>query len=250
MRGGDTFSLTLPPELDAVILSWDLTHPDGTTIAQCTTSGSPTVLTCEFTAAVSDYSYVSGGVWVQAQADQSTDSETVDLGTVTGTVPVDLPGTGGIQPGVPTYPTEIDKWGWFQGDDRDQVHWEIYIPGNDPNIDPTVQLTIKDTVSAGQTILGDVEVQSLVPGTTSDWVAVTDGVTVTPDADGAGFTIDVAANTFSVDGLYRIVYNTSKATTNIGQTYTNEASIAGYPASDTVTRTQEGGTVDLAVFPA
>lgn len=42
----DSFTLTLPPELGTVDLAWDLEHPDGTTIANCTAGGDPSVVTC------------------------------------------------------------------------------------------------------------------------------------------------------------------------------------------------------------
>lgn len=214
-------------------------HPDGTTIAQCTTAGSPTVLTCTFTAGVSGYEYVSGQVWVQAQAVQTTEAETVDFGTVTGTVPVDLPGEGGIVPEQPSYPTAIEKQGWLQGGDRDSLHWVIYIPGSE--VDNTNgPVTMTDTLSAGQTIRGDIRVEvQTAPG--DNWAAVTDGVTITVNDDGSGFEGVFATGTLQPGELYRIAYDTSTINTNIGQTYSNEASIQGNPVSWQVTRTQEGG---------
>ncbi|WP_106849707.1 collagen binding domain-containing protein [Blastococcus sp. Marseille-P5729] len=247
VQPGDSFVLTLPPELRTVNLAWNLVHPDGTTIAACTAGGDPSTVTCTFTDGVLDadgsqkYDYLAGSVWVNAQAVQATESTTVDFGTVTGEVPVDLPGDGGIEPGTPEYPEHIDKWGWFGNDDRTVIHWQVLIPGS--KVDNTIPVTVTDTMSPGQSITPPVEVQVLTNPQQGTWETFTDGVSLTVTKD--GFTAVFAPGTIDPGEFYRITYYAKTDNSNVGQSYSNTAEIAGTHVQDTVTRnSQGGGTAD------
>lgn len=246
VQPGDTFTLTLPPELSTVNLSWPLKHPDGTTIANCTAGGDPSVVQCTFTADILNpdgtkkYEYLSGNVFVLAQVVRSTTSETVDFGTVKDKVTVDLPGEGGILPGVEDYPEELEKWGWFNNAERDEIHWQIFIPGG--KVDNTIAVTVTDTLSRGQTIVGGVSgiIVEVQPDSAVDsWQIVTAGVTITKTPD--GFAAVFAPGTIDPTKLYRIVYDATTDNTNVGQTYTNTADINGEDVSVNVVRNQQGG---------
>jgi hypothetical protein len=74
-RGGDTFSMTLPKELDAFRTKFDLLTADGEVMGTCLINGSPAVMACTLSDVVNGLADVHGSFQFQMRANATTDSK-------------------------------------------------------------------------------------------------------------------------------------------------------------------------------
>ncbi len=137
-KAGDTFTLGLPEEFKATRATFDLVGRDGDPLTYGTCALSSNELICTLNENVENKTDVGGSVWVEAQVVKTTDQSKLkfDLGN-RGKVEVPLPNN---QPGIgygKRMPTDIQKSGWFPGEDartREEdpslVAWQIAIPGS------------------------------------------------------------------------------------------------------------------------
>ncbi|MFV0429564.1 MAG: SdrD B-like domain-containing protein [Arachnia sp.] len=134
-RKDDSFSMTLPSEFGAGVISFDLKDPTQTiTLAKCTVtnqSSAPT-MTCILTAEAEAFGSISNGnLWLLAQARATTDSNKVTF-TVDGTpVVVPLPGTKIVATthAGPKPPTTLEKGAWINAA-WGSMSWMVKWPGS------------------------------------------------------------------------------------------------------------------------
>lgn len=163
---GDTFSLTLPPELAAASLArFTLDAPDGTPIATAAWNGRTAVFT--LTGYVATHDDVSGTGHFTAQWDHSTVTEAggpveLTFGSTLTTVtiapkPTPTPCTQNCGPGP--VPTSRGAWkgsGWTDGsyegtrDPSSNISWLVQLPGDQTGYAGPIDVV--DTIGAGSAI--------------------------------------------------------------------------------------------------
>lgn len=210
---GETFGMTLPAEFSRKGGGeFSIVDPDSNAVlALCqVAAGAGPELICTLTSAVEGLESVGGEFWLQAQASQSTTSETVEF-DVGGTIQiVDLPGEGGIIPENVTEPAQPYKYGGSTDVDG-TMRWVIGIPsGYVADGAFTITDQIDPTLKAHQ-YTGTVRLmqRAVENGTmVGDWTAVDPArytVTFAPDNQSFQF----AASGLPTSGFsYRLIYNT------------------------------------------
>lgn len=241
---GDTFSLKLPDSFRTSKITFEVADVDGTILGSCTTTGGDgSVVTCTLNEEVESRSFVEGTVWLRAQATKEVSEENVNFEINGEVVPVDLPGEGGIGPDDTQFPEEPAKWGWFTSEERKNIVWTLFVPGDAiGTADPFV---ITDQLGPNQTMLEGWFLQSQdAPGQNS-WTTVAssagDPRNVQMELTDTGFTMSIPRDLFDPSKLYRIQYVSQTTTSGDGETYTNTASFDGLDVKSNVTREFEGG---------
>ena len=147
-KAGETFGMTLPAEFNRHAAG-DFTIADpasGAVLATCVVaSGHGPEIVCTLTDAVEGLEQIGGSFWMQAQASQSTTSETVDFDLGDRIEIVDLPGTGGIGPERLTESAQPYKYGGATATDG-RLKWIVGVPSG--HVDDG-GFTIVDTLDTG-----------------------------------------------------------------------------------------------------
>lgn len=170
-HAGDTFSMELPEEFDTSVGSFPLLTDDGDTVGTCDTvpsqkAGGATVV-CTLNDYVDTHQGVKGSLQFAMQATATTGSNTVDFGVGSATVPVTLPGGGGIGVGdAGPLPTEVDKWGWFNRDSS-AIVWRVMVPASAVTSQGEVDFT--DVYADGLTLDPDSVGIGSIPATDEAW---------------------------------------------------------------------------------
>ena len=148
--GGDTFTLTLPPELDAVTSGFNLLAPDGSTVAVAHVVGR--VVTFTLTSYADTHNNVNGNAFFSVKWD-ATNSPTSGLVTLDFTTSTKVfhdvvektTGTGTVNR---TAPRKVGHWvDATVNSGPDALGWTIDSPSG-----PFDKATFDDTVGAGQAI--------------------------------------------------------------------------------------------------
>ncbi|MFK3669168.1 SdrD B-like domain-containing protein [Leifsonia aquatica] len=257
---GDTFSLTLPPELAAASLArFTLDAPDGTPIATAAWNGRTAVFTLTDYAATHDD--VAGTGHFTAQWDHTTVTETggpveLTFGSTLTTVtiaPKPTPTPCTTNCGPPPVPTSRGAWkgsGWTDGsyegtrDPSSNISWIVQLPGDQTGYAGPVDVV--DTIGAGSAIdcpsLSVTARASLAGGTPSSPVDAS-RYTVSCTASGLHVVLDAVHPSEFIDLRY-----TGTITDQRLGTYSNAVTIS-YPGTtvtknSTIKRTSAGGSGD------
>ncbi|MFD2675125.1 Ig-like domain-containing protein [Gulosibacter bifidus] len=241
VKAGDSFGVKVPAGFQLLDPTWDLTDDDGNVTASCGADGATGEVTCTFTDfAQQHFSKLEGKVFFYVQADEVTDTTTVEFGRVTGeTEAVEIPGGGGIIGEQTEFPSEIEKWGWFALGSQDAIRWMVWIP--EGTVDTTTELKITDSLGSGQTYNGVVMVEEVTKSPETYTELPTDAYTEDVSAGGTEFTITIKPNTLDPNKLYRIYYEAKIDDVSDPGPYTNTAVVAGTEVTDDATRHWEAG---------
>ena len=245
---GDTFALKLPSVFNPTQLSWPVYHTDGTHILDCaTTDATGATITCTFTDDIlnadgsNKYDFLTGEIWATAQVVAKTDTGSVTFGTTVGDVDVPLPG-GAVQPAAPGQPSDIVKWGWFTNASRNEIVWQIFIPGDKVALDNPI--LVVDEMGSGQTLstTRPMTLRVLTDRANDTWQDVPGAITLVPDSAVPGkFEVHIDQTKLNANDLYVLRYYTDTVAPTIGQTYTNKATVNGVAREQQVTRFENGG---------
>lgn len=247
-QAGDTFSMTLPPELGPAIgLTFDVpsTTDPSVDLATCTVSeDAAPVVTCTLTDYFGDDRDVTrGSLYVSAQVDQSTSAHQIEFDVDGNVVWYQLPGGGGITPAPPS--VAVGKSGTQSTDGT--IYWQITFPGSAfPGDQPVV---IDDLLHPGGS--GGYEWQSFDeskgiqflsrPATGGDWADASSLFSGGFDASGQHLSL-TTTGPLDPDATYAIVYYTDPTGTPYpGDVFENTAAIDGQDYTSDVTWQAAGG---------
>lgn len=244
---GETFGMTLPEQFSRLSTgSFTITDPaSGTAMATCVVeTGQGPEMICTLTDAVNGLDQVGGSFWMQAQASQTTTSETVEFDLGTAIEIVDLPGEGGIVPGGTEEPAEPVKGGDATVEDG-IIRWVISIPSG---YVADGAFTIRDSLAnsdnghhyTGRAVLKQRAVEN---GTmVGDWT------TLDPTAYDIAFAADGKSFEFSASGLptsgytYQLIYFTeADSAVSPGDVFGNDAIVNTTQTSAEHVVTDSGG---------
>ena len=224
---GDQFTVTLPAELGFKgNVPFDLLGSDGTTVWGSCLTNSPTngIMTCTLSDTVTGKEEVKGTFELEVTAKAATSEENVEFNLNGETVKVDLPGTGGIDDGLPVT-DKLSKTGAMNSN-KWSMGWTINLPGSRlaghdvVNVMEDLSANHKLCDPSGLKIVavrGDVKTDVTSIGTTStDVTSPYDFTFVLTQPEGG----------WDAKTTYQITYNTCTASGEIddkGTEYTNEA---------------------------
>lgn len=233
-QAGDTFTIGLPPEFEfpqAVPFPLMGADENGDPVVwgNCLTDPATGTATCELTDAVTATPELVQGTWqFQVEAVQATTADEVVFDLNGASVPVVLPGGGGIDDGI-DLPGEVSKSG-VMNQNNWSMTWTVDIPGANMAGQDTV--TLHDTLGAGHQLCSPTGLRvETVRGSTV--VDVTNLVTSAPEAGDTDFDIVLTAPEagFDANVTYRVTYQTCTPDGQIdpaGTTYENSAQIEGW----------------------
>lgn len=247
-RAGDTFGMTLPPEMKIWGTGkFDLTGvaPDTKIYGSCETGdGAAPEVICTLSEAVNDLENIGGGFWMIAQVIETTQSSTVNFDVGGNVVIATLPGGGGIVPENPEAPLQPYKYASATGTPG-LFEWTVTVP------EGFVQgggFTISDQLDPSgenHAYTGYLRVvkRAVVNGNVSgDWMDVD------PSHYGVDFADDMQSFDFEAHGLdaagfvYRISYNTKAAGNTVeGDVFSNHATVGNTTVSSEHELKADGG---------
>lgn len=250
--GGDTFGMTLPPELRRVVdATFDLTNATGDVVGSCTISDDdPPALTCTLTDFVDGRDDIHGSVWFTAEAVAATTDPTLAFQGGDATIVADIPGEGGISDLPVRAAVSVAKVGWQSAEDG-RWGWMISVPSE---LAENGRFAVSDVLIPGG---DDAEGHSLVNAVDISWRSVDEhgnlaGAAVpVPSADIIENTFSAGEKTFSLTvgnvpadqkRVYQIQYMTTPDGAFFrGDTYRNEATVQSETVSGSFTYTGFGG---------
>ena len=226
-KSGDTFTVTLPEELGFKgTVPFDLLGSEGTTVWGSCLTNSPSngIMTCTLSDEVTGKEEVKGTFELEVTATAAATEETVEFNLNGEIVKVDLPGTGGIDDGLPVT-DKMSKTGKLNSN-KWSVGWTINLPGS--RLAGKDVVNVMEDLSANHqlcdpsglkivAVRGDVETDVTSISTTS-----TD---VTSPYD-FKFVLTKPEGGWDAKTTYQITYNTCTTSGEIdekGTEYTNEA---------------------------
>lgn len=180
---GDTFSLTLPAELEGLTDSFALENDAGEAFGTCVVSASDVVCTLTDLVTTKPLS-VGGSLFFSAKfTDQVVEGEVNDLifttGTVTETVPVD------VAPGVPYDGNAFRKSGIVNDDGT--ISWKVEFPAGPGGLEQTLtDVVVSDTLSPSLSFVG------------AEDVVLLRGTSLTVDGTNPAYDEEVDRATYSV----------------------------------------------------
>lgn len=244
---GETFGMTLPAEFSRqaagdFVISDPLT---GEVMANCVVAaGQGPDIVCTLTTAVEGKEDVGGSFWLQAQASQSTTSETVEFDLGDTVEIVDLPGDGGVVPVDPAEQAEPYKYGDATATDG-RLKWVVGIPSG--YVDDGA-FTVTDTLDAGlagQRYTGEVRLSQRPVengAQVGTWTIVDPASYQIVFADD-GQSFEFAASDLPAGGFaYELLYYTqADAPVAEGDVFGNHATVDTFETSATHTVVESGG---------
>ncbi|MGV0367313.1 Ig-like domain-containing protein [Corynebacterium aurimucosum] len=255
-QAGQTFGMTLPKEFSNYG-NGEFSVPDketGETVANCKVTNDPApVVTCTLTDFVNGKEDVGGELWFLASLDEQSDNDTADFIIDGKTVPVPIPGDGGIGPVGPGYAADTPyKYSARTKIADDLIAWGIQFP-NTIAEDGTVTVTdaIVDNTEFERHKANDfgVEVEyrnvaedgTFVEG--EEWAPVDKADFETDIAEGnTNFTVTVKNVPTDKRVQYRVLYWTKMDGKAFeGDVFKNTAKVNGRDADATFTYTAIGG---------
>ncbi|MDR7293282.1 DUF5979 domain-containing protein [Pseudoglutamicibacter albus] len=255
-QAGETFGMTLPKEFSNYG-NGEFSVPDketGETVANCKVTNEPApTVTCTLTDFVNGKEDVGGELWFLATLDEQSDNNTADFIIDGKTVPVPIPGDGGIGPVGPGHAADDPyKYSARTKHGADVIAWGIQFP-NTVAEDGTVTVTdaIVDNTEFERHKANnfDIEVEyrnvaedgTFVEG--EDWAPVDPADFETNIAEGStNFTVTVKNVPTNKRVQYRILYWTKMDGKAFeGDVFKNTAKVNGKDAEATFTYTAIGG---------
>lgn len=248
---GDSFTIGFPAQFEVWAKQFPVQDTAGHTVATCNLTSSTAVprptVTCTFNNYIAQpgNNPLRGHVWLLARVVQSTTAETVEFDLNGKAVPVDLPGSGGIEKYRPQVPTAPTKAGWYRNDPgyEDVITWEIKWPGTGMPTD----VALADNLGAGHSLTTSTRFTPFlqIAHTTADiksdkWETVRLGKTA---SDGTTWSLTRGTNNKSLSAevrgvkdnkFYRLMYFSKiddPATAKPGDIFPNEAVVHGHEVS-------------------
>lgn len=245
---GDTFGLTFPstPLLVGVTDSFILESPDAEEVGSCTVTS--TGIECVLGDYVLTHDNVSGSLFFWAQAQETSDSDTLTFTTSGGrSIDVAVPGGEIVDKGAWGPPAEAEKAGVVTTD-GDHLEWDVYVPSNQM----TAGEVITDTFTPGLTFVpasmqvGYVLIADWNGGafTDADFVVLAEPVdyVIADDPPTSSFTLTLNGPV-PADAIYRLRYQMAVPPGTVaGDVFTNTVSGVGFTAaSGSITYIGSGG---------
>lgn len=244
-RSGDTFTLTLPPELARYTTSFDLKAPDGSVVAHATVSASG-VVTFTLTSYVDTHDNVSGTAFLHAtfEVDQPAGTAvvldfTTNGATYTDQVTVAIDVVDRLHP--------VKAGSWTDADDQGltkpegAIYWTVASPKG-----PYGQVVFEDVAQPGQTI----DCASVSMASTTTWSTSTGFLTNLAPVPASDYTVVCTDQKVTVtmtrplaDGEVAQIGFTSTITDPTLSTYTNTGSV-------TFDGTKESASADVVRYDA
>ncbi|WP_291277831.1 DUF5979 domain-containing protein [Galactobacter sp.] len=226
-KPGDTFNITLPPELDFPgNVSFDLKGADGTVWGRCTTSKSNGNAVCTLSDAVAEHPEdVKGTFTFDVLATETTTEKDVHFDLNGKDTPVTVPGDKGIGDGV-VVPTDLKKSGVLNGN-KWSMTWTIDIPGE--KLQGNGAVHVSDTLGEGHQLCDPSGLKiTAVRGNTSKDVTSLGSISTPGTKPGSDFDFVLNAPEGGWDPAYtyRIQYKTCTPDGRIdepGTVYDNSA---------------------------
>ena len=255
-KAGETFGMTLPKEFSNYG-NGKFEVPDtetGETVANCEVTNEPApTVTCTLTDFVNGKEDVGGELWFLATLDEQSDNNTADFIIDNKTVPVPIPGDGGIGPVGPGHAAdEPYKYSARTKISDDLISWGIVFP-NTIAEDGTVTVTdaIVDSTEFERHKVNDfdvtVEYRNVAEDGTyvegEDWAPVDPADYETDAAEGKSeFSVTLKNVPTDKRIQYRVLYWTKMDGKAFeGDVYKNTAKVNGKDTDATFTYTAIGG---------
>ena len=255
-KAGETFGMTLPKEFSNYG-NGKFEVPDtetGETVANCEVTNEPApTVTCTLTDFVNGKEDVGGELWFLATLDEQSDNNTADFIIDNKTVPVPIPGDGGIGPVGPGHAAdEPYKYSARTKISDDLISWGIVFP-NTIAEDGTVTVTdaIVDSTEFERHKVNDfdvtVEYRNVAEDGTyvegEDWAPVDPADFETDAAEGKSeFSVTLKNVPTDKRIQYRVLYWTKMDGKAFeGDVYKNTAKVNGKDTDATYTYTAIGG---------